>query len=155
MDVLKLIVEDYTLPLLSSMSKAIEYHGTDQFIFRAVVKTKGGMHIVDFRDFENKAFSKDPSQLLAYFKKGALQSIEAKSIADDGPTWLTIFRRQGKKVTLIDKQLLYNLTVGTINQFWHNTNLYNWEQYKATNTSSWASYAYRMNEIKQTSTVKA
>ena len=153
MDTLKLIVEDYNLPIMSSMARAIEYHNSNEFEFRAISKTKTGLTIVDFRDFENKAFSKCPASILGYFKKSALQTVEARVKGSDH--WMTVFKRQGKKVTMIDKHLLYDLTVGTINQFWHNTNLYSWEQYKAANTSSWASYAYRYNEIKQTSTVNA
>jgi hypothetical protein len=153
MDTLKLIIEDTTLSTTNSMARAIDMYNTNEFEFRAVTKTKIGMGIVDFRDFENKAFSKDPSQLLAYFKKGVLQTVEAKAKGSD--YWMRVFKRKGKKITLIDRHMLYNLTVGTINSAWHDTNLYSWEQYKATNTSSWASYAYRYNEIKQTSTVKA
>lgn len=153
MDTLQLIIEDATLPTTGTMARAIEHYNTNEFEFRAISKTRAGLAIVDFRDFENKAFSKDPSQILAYFKKGALQTVEAKAKGSD--IWMSIFKRKGKKITLIDRHMLYNLTVGTINSSWHDTNLYSWQQYKATNTSSWASYAYRMNEIKQTSTIQA
>lgn len=153
MDTLKLIIEDYNLPVIGSMARAIEYHNSNEFEFRAVCKNKTGMGIVDFRDFEHKAFSKCPASILQYFKKGALQTVEARVKGSEH--WMTVFKRQGKKVTLIDKHLLYDLKVGTINSLWDNTNLYNWQQYKVCNTSSWDSYAYRYNEIRQTSTVKA
>lgn len=141
-----LTIIDYTLPVMDTFNKSVEYHGYADFEFRAIVSNKTGMTVVDFRDFENKAFSKDPSQILRYFKKGALQTIQAKH--KDTDTYVTLFKRKGKKVTLVDKTILYNLDVATINQFWFNTNLYNYEQYKAVNSKTWDSYAYRQNQPK-------
>jgi hypothetical protein len=47
---------------------------------------------------------------------------------------------------LIDESILVNLTVGTINNLYYNTNLYSHQQYKSVNSKSWASMAYQMNE---------
>jgi len=138
-----LTILDYTMPVIDTFNKAIEYHGTADFEFRVIVSNPSGMTVHDFRDFENVAFSKDPSQILRYFKKGALQTIQAKHKNTD--TWVTLFKRKGKKITLVDKSILYNLKVGTINQGWSNTNLYNWQQYKAVNSKTWDCYAYRQN----------
>jgi len=138
-----LTIIDYTMPVIDTFSKAIQYHGVADFEFRVIISNVSGVTVHDFRDFENEKFSKDPSQILSYFKKGALQTIQAKHKATD--TYVTLFKRKGKKVTLIDSAILYNLKVGTINQSWYNTNLYSQQQYSAVNSSSWDSYAYRQN----------
>jgi hypothetical protein len=144
MEDLKVI--DYTMSVIDTFNKAVEYHGNADFEFRVIISNKSGMTVHDFRDFENVAFSKDPSQILGYFKKGVLQTIQAKHKNTD--TYVTLFKRKGKKITLVDKAILYNLKVGTINSCWYNTQLYNWQQYKAVNSKTWDSYAYRMNEYK-------
>ena len=138
------LVIPFTMPVIDTMSKAKEQHGEDaQFEFRAVSKTRGGMAIVDFRDFENKRFTENPSRILGYFKKGALQSVDMRVIGTD--YWFTAFRRTGKKINMIDKALLQDLKVGTINQLWYNTELYSQGQYSRVNSKTWDSYAYRMN----------
>ena len=140
------LVIPFNMPVIDTMSKAKEQHGEDaQFEFRAVSKTKGGMAIVDFRDFENKRFTENPSSILGYFKKGALQSVDMRVIGTD--YWFTAFRRTGKKINMIDKALLQDLKVGTINSTWYNTDLYNYAQYKLVNAKTWDSYAYRMNAL--------
>lgn len=139
-----LTVIDYTMPVIDTFNKAVEYHGTADFEFRVIISNRSGMTVHDFRDFENEAFSKDPSQILRYFKKGALQTVQAKHKNTD--TYVTLFKRKGKKITMVDKAILYNLKVATINQFWHNTQLYNYAQYKAVNSKTWDSYAYRPNK---------
>ena len=127
------------------MDRLFEHHGPEaQLEFRAVVSNKAGMHIADFRDFENIAFTKNPSGLLHYFKKGALQTVEARVKGQD--YWITIFSRKGKKVTLVDAQILRDLKVGTVNSFWFNTNLYSWEQYKHVNSKTWDSYIFIENK---------
>ena len=132
------------LPTNDSMATMKAEYGEDvQFEFRAVVKTKGGLAIVDFQDFSNKTFTKHPAAILNHFKKGALQSVDFRPIG--GNYWFTAFRRVGKKIHMIDKSMLANLKVGTINSCWYNTELYNWEQYKAVKAKSWDCYAYRMN----------
>ena len=60
---------------------------------------------------------------------------------------LTVFSRTGKKVKLIDEAILANLTVGTINGMFANTNLMDMEQYKLVGAKSWASMAFVQNEV--------
>ena len=80
------------------------------------------------------------------FKKGALQTTEVQIEGSD--YWFTVFARAGKKVYLIDEAILEDLTVGTINAYFNNTNLYNQAQYNEVNAATWASKAYVMNEPK-------
>jgi len=46
----------------------------------------------------------------------------------------------------MDTQLFEDMKVGDINQDWSNTNLYNYQQYKAVNAKNWASNAFVINE---------
>jgi hypothetical protein len=48
---------------------------------------------------------------------------------------------------------LANLTVGTINGLYYNTNLYNQDQYKTVNSTSWASKAFVLNDQTETELV--
>lgn len=140
----ELIVNDYTMPIIHTLDRLFMHHGPDaQLEFRTVVSNKAGMHISDFRDFENEKFTTNPSETLNYYKKGALQTVEARVIGQD--YWVTIFSRKGKKITLVDAQVLRDLKVGTVNQLWYNTNLYNQQQYSAVNAQSWDSYVFRQN----------
>ena len=134
----------YSMPVITSMDKALEHHGKDaQFEFRTVTKNRSGMGINEYRDFENEGFTKDPSQVLSYYMKGVLQTVQCRVIGEE--YWMTIFKLKGKKVTMIDVKILENLKVGQINDAYYNTDLYNQANYKAVNATSWASYAYRMN----------
>lgn len=112
--------------------------------FRMVVKTRLGMTVCDARDFDNPRIMANPECAISGYKKGALQTVQFQPEGSD--IWLTIFSRTGKKVKLIDESILVNLTVGTINSMYYNTNLYDHHQYKAVNSKSWASMAYKMNE---------
>ena len=112
--------------------------------FRMIVKTKLGMTCCDARDFDNPRIMKYPEAAISGYKKGVLQTVQFQP--EGSEHWLTVFSRTGKTVKLIDKSILVNLTVGTINSMYYNTNLYNWEQYKAVNSKTWASYAYQMNQ---------
>lgn len=112
--------------------------------FRMIVKTKLGMTCVDARDFDNPRLMENPECIISGYKKGALQTVQFQPEGSD--YWLTVFSRTGKVVNLIDESILVNLTVGTINQLYYNTNLYNQYQYKAVNSKTWASMAYKMNE---------
>jgi hypothetical protein len=38
-------------------------------------------------------------------------------MAEGGQHWLTVFARKGKKVVVIDEEILKGLTVGTINSY--------------------------------------
>jgi hypothetical protein len=77
------------------------------------------------------------------WKKGALQTIQFQP--EGSKSWLTIFARKGNKIVLADKELLENIEVGTINQLFYNTNLYNQAQYQAVNAKTWADKAFSQN----------
>ena len=113
--------------------------------FRMVVKTKLGMTVCDARDFDNPRIMANPECAISGYKKGHLQTVQFNPAGTD--YWLTVFSRTGKKVKLIDESILVNLTVGTINSMFYNTNLYNYAQYKAVNSSTWASYAFQNNQV--------
>ena len=112
--------------------------------FRFVVKTKLGMTVVDSRDFDNERLMKYPDALISGYKRGALQTVQFCPEGSD--YYLTVFSRTGKNVKLVDESILANLTVGTINGMYDNTNLYNSNQYRAVNSKTWASKAFTMNE---------
>ena len=113
--------------------------------FRMIVKTKLGMTCCDARDFDNPRLMENPECIISGYKKGVLHTVQFQPEGYD--FWLTVFSRTGKVVNLIDESILVNLTVGTINQLYYNTNLYNQYQYKAVNSKTWASMAYKMNEV--------
>ena len=112
--------------------------------FRMVVKTRLGMTVCDARDFDNPRIMANPECAISGYKKGALQTVQFQPEGSD--IWLTIFSRTGKKVKLIDESILVNLTVGTINSMYYNTNLDDQHKDKAVKSKSWASMAYKMNE---------
>ena len=113
--------------------------------YRWIVKTKLGMTSVDGRSFDNDRCSKHPECIISGYKRGVIQTVQFKPKGFS--TFLTIFSRTGKKVKLIDETILVNLTVGTINSMYDNTNLMDMNQYKAVNSKSWASKAFTMNEV--------
>ena len=112
--------------------------------FRFVVKTKLGYTICDAREFDNTRMMQYPELIIGGYKKGTLHTVE---FCPEGSTfYLTVFSRTGTKVKLIDESILANLTVGTINQLYYNTNLYSYEQYKLVNSKTWADKAFVMNK---------
>ncbi len=108
--------------------------------YRAIVKVQAGFLTVV--DDDNKRH-KNAVSMLRGFKKGALQSIQFK--ADNTSTWLTVFAKKGKKIAVIDEDILAQIEVGDINQLWFNSNLYNQNQYQAVNAKTWADKAFVMN----------
>lgn len=113
--------------------------------FRAITKVRGGfMTVSDFNEHTNELFSKNPSSVLGWYKKGALQTVQFKP--EGSNYWLTVFARVGKKIKLVDKDILKDLKVGTINSVWFNTELYNYQQYSVVNAKNWDSKAFVMNE---------
>jgi hypothetical protein len=115
-------------------------------LYRAIVKTKAGLTVVDDLGIKNgwkKAQWQDALDVFSNFKKGALQTIEFQ--AEGSTHWLTVFSRSGNKINIIDSDMLANMTVGHINQDWSNSTLYNQYQYKAVGSTTWASYAFRQN----------
>lgn len=114
---------------------------------RYISKSRAGfMTISDARDFDIERLNNHPESLIAGFKKGALQTVQVQFAGSD--FWFTVFARVGKKVHIIDEAILADLTVGTINSMFYNTNLYSQQQYSAVNSATWASMAYVMNEPK-------
>ena len=122
----------------------LSHHTSGQF--RMVVKTKLGMTVCDARDFDNPRIMANPECAISGYKKGALQTVQFCPEGSD--FWLTIFSRTGKRVKLIDESILANLTVGTINGMYYNTNLMDMEQYKSVGSTSWASMAFVQNTVK-------
>ena len=113
--------------------------------FRFVSKTRAGWYTVtDARDSDNPRLLANPESIITGYKKGALQTVEF--CPEGGDYYLTVFARVGKKIKLIDKTILAALTVGTINQLYYDTNLYNQTQYKLVQAKSWADYAYQLNQ---------
>ena len=113
--------------------------------FRVISKVKAGfMTVVEFNSHVNETFSNNPSQVLGWFKKGAIQTVEFK--AEGSEYWLTVFARVGKKIKLVDEDMLKGLKVGVINQLWFNTELYSQTQYQNVNAKTWESFAFVMNE---------
>ena len=109
--------------------------------FRVITKCRAGwMTIIDCRDYDNEWFMKQPESIITGYTKGSLQTVEF--CPDGGDYYLTIFARKGNKIVIIDETILGHLTVGTINQLFSNTNLYNQEQYNAVGARTWADRAY-------------
>ena len=113
---------------------------------RFISKCRAGfMTISDARDFDIKMYNDYPETLISGFKKGALQTVEVQLNGSDH--YLTVFARQGKKIHLIDEAILAELTVGTVNQYFYNTDLYSQNQYSAVGAKTWADKAYVGNII--------
>jgi len=121
--------------------------------FRMVVKTKLGMTVVDARDFDNPRIMANPQLAINGYKAGVLQTVQFK--ADGSLCWLTVFSRTGKTVKLIDEAILANLTVGTINSQYSNTNLMDATQYRLVGAKTWASMAFVKNEAPVEAPVEA
>ena len=121
-----------TVNVLSSYSKGK---------FRIVSKCRAGwMTITDCRDYDNEWFGQHPESIITGYTKGSLQTVEF--CPGGGDYYLTVFARKGKKIVLIDETILGNLTVGTINQLFVDTNLYSQTQYQAVGAKTWADRAY-------------
>jgi len=113
--------------------------------FRAISKVKAGFYTtVDFPEWQNERFSNNPSEVLGNFKKGALQTVEFK--AEGSNYWLTVFARSGKKIKLVDEDILRGLKVGVVNPLFSNTDLYSQHQYQSVKAKTWDSFAFVLNE---------
>ncbi len=109
--------------------------------FRFIVRCRAGwMTISEARDFDNEHYMMYPESLLTGYKKGSLQTIEFQPKGSG--IWLTVFARKGKKIVLMDEVIMAHVTVGTINQYWSDTNLYNQSQYGAVGAKTWADRAF-------------
>lgn len=115
--------------------------------YRIVYKCKAGFMSISEGSYNNSlANEMGPSALLDGWKKGSLQTIQFQAYGSNPEVWLTVFAMKGKKCVVIDEDILKGLTVGTINQYFSNTNLYSQMQYSAVNAKNWASKAFVMNE---------
>ena len=132
--------------IISNNIPPIDAIGTRQITaVRFIVKSRAGfMTISEGRDFDLPLYNNKPESLINGFVKGALQTVQVQLEGMDH--FFTVFARQGKKIHLIDEAILADLTVGTINSYFSNTDLYSQYQYQAVGASSWASKAYVMNE---------
>ena len=109
--------------------------------FRFITKCRAGfMTISEARDTDNEYYLTYPETLLTAYKKGALQTIEFQP--EGSTNYFTIFAKKGNKVVIIDSLILAHLTVGTINQYWVNTNLYSQSQYAVVGAKTWADRAF-------------
>lgn len=115
--------------------------------FRFITKCKAGyITCNDARDFDAQRLYDNPSAVLGSYKKGALQAVEYRPAGSDN--FFTVFAKKGNKVLFMDEAIMRGLEVGTVNQLWFNTNLYNQAQYRAVNSKTWASKVFVMNEVK-------
>ena len=115
--------------------QVVNWIGDRKGIFQAIVKVQAGFMIA------SEIGSELPS--LNRWKKGALQTIQFQP--EGSKAWLTVFARKGNKIVLADQELLETIEVGTINQLFYNTNLYNQAQYEAVNAKTWADKAFSKN----------
>ncbi len=116
--------------------------------FRFITKCKAGyMTCNDARDFDDERLYNNPASVLSSYKKGALHTVEYKPSGSDN--FFTVFAKKGNKIIVIDEAIMRGLEVGTVNQLWYNTNLYNQAQYNAVNSKTWASKVFVMNHTEE------
>ena len=106
---------------------------------QAIVKTPSKMLVAYELD---ESYSLD--SILNNWHKGALQTLQFKPKGQK--SWLTIFARSGNKIILIDNQIAKSNKVGTVNQLFFNTNLYDQHQYQMVNATNWDSYVFISNK---------
>ena len=115
--------------------------------FRFIAKNRAGYFSCnDARDFDDKRLYENPASVMSAYKKGTLHTVEYKPSGSDN--FFTVFAKKGNKVILMDEAIMRGLDVGTVNQLWYNTNLYNQAQYNAVNSKTWASKVFVMNDTK-------
>jgi len=113
--------------------------GDNKGIFQAITKTPAGFMTA------YEIGSELPS--LNRWKKGALQTIQFK--AEGTNHWLTVFARKGTKVVLMDVKIAEQLEVGTVNQLFYNTNLYDQGQYQSMRAKTWADKVFVINGLEK------
>ena len=74
----------------------------------------------------------------------ALQTIQFQP--EGSNAWLTVFARKGTKVLIMDLQIAEQLEVGTVNQLFSNTNLYDQNQYQSMKAKTWADKVFVINK---------
>ncbi len=113
--------------------------------FRFITKCQAGyMTCNDARDFDDQRLYENPAGVLSSYKKGALHTVEYKPVGSD--TYFTVFAKRGNKILIMDEAIMMGLDIGTVNQLWFNTNLYNQDQYRAVNSKTWADKVFVMNQ---------
>jgi hypothetical protein len=113
--------------------------GDNKGIFQAIVKVPAGFYTA------YEIGSELPS--LNRWKKGTLQTIQFK--AEGTNHWLTVFARKGTKVILMDLKIAEQLEVGTVNQLFYNTNLYDQGQYQSMRAKTWADKVFVINGLEK------
>jgi hypothetical protein len=111
--------------------------GEDKGVFQAVVKVPAGFVVAYEIGTDIPTLNR--------WKKGSLQTIQFKS--EGTFTWHTVFAKKGTKVIIMDEKIAERLTVGTVNQYFSNTNLYSQEQYKVVAAKTWADYVFMDNDV--------
>jgi hypothetical protein len=110
--------------------------GQSKGTFQAIVKVPAGYLVAYELGCELPSLNR--------WKKGALQTIQFQP---EGSThWLTVFARKGTKVIILDLKIAEALEVGTVNQLFYNTNLYDQGQYQAMKAKTWADKVFLLNE---------
>jgi hypothetical protein len=113
----------------------VDYIGEEKGLFQAIVKVPAGFLVT------TDLGSDLPS--LNRWKKGALQTIQF--LPEDGAVRMTVFAKKGNKVILLDEKIAEDVTVGTVNSLFYNTNLMDHNQYKAVNAKTWADKVFLLN----------
>jgi hypothetical protein len=119
--------------------KIVSVIGDSKGCFQAIVKVPAGYMVAC------ELGSELPS--LNRWKKGALQTIQFKEDGTD--YWLTVFARKGTKVILMDLKIAEQLEVGTVNQLFYNTNLYDQGQYESMRAKTWADKVFLINGLEK------
>jgi hypothetical protein len=114
----------------------VNFIGERKGRFQAIVKVQAGFMIA------SEIGSELPS--LTRWKKGALQTIQFK--AEGTNHWMTVFAKKGTKVIILDEKIAEDLTVGTVNGLFYNTNLMDQAQYRSVNAKTWADKVFVINE---------
>lgn len=124
-----------------------EYYEKSPGQFRFITKCKAGYFTCnDARDFDAERLYNNPASVLGAYKKGALHTVQYRPVGSD--TFFTVFARKGNKVIIMDEAIMRGLEVGTVNQLWFKTNLYDTMQYAAVKAKTWADKVFVMNEVK-------
>ena len=113
--------------------------GESKGIFQAIVKVPAG--------FLSAYEIGSELPTLNRWKKGALQTIQFRP--EGSKAWLTVFARKGTKVVLMDLKIAEALEVGTVNQLFYNTNLYDQGQYQAMRAKTWADKVFVINGLEK------
>ena len=110
--------------------------GQSKGTFQAIVKVPAGYLVAYELGCELPSLNR--------WKKGALQTIQFQP--EGSSHWLTVFARKGTKVIILDLKIAEALEVGTVNQLFYNTNLYDQGQYQAMKAKTWADKVFLLNE---------